>query len=159
MKNKVLVILAFVAVILLLFSFYVIVNVGKTAETTNWGATLYVKELVEKPTTFFVLENPDSYILEAISNLEEPVYLHYFNNTQIDEMITANGTNNIEYNDHYYNVALLYSDPYYPIISKEYVIVLVMAWVFWAFAVFVTVAYFRVNKRKARKVAENSEKS
>ncbi len=141
-------ILAIIALILLVFSFYVAQNFGKTMETSDWGATLYVKELVEKPTTFFVLENPDSYILEAISNLEEPVYLHYFNNTQIDEMITAKGTNNIEYNNHYYHVGLFYSDPYYPIISKEYVIVLVMAWFFWGLTVFVTVAYFRVNKRK-----------
>ena len=147
MRSKVLAIFAVVAVALLALSVYVAVNIGKIEETTEWGATLIVKELSEKPEVCFVLENPDFYVLEAISNLEKPVYLNFFNKTQIDEMIEANGTDNIEYAGHYYSVGLLFVDPG-PAMSGEVVFVLVLAWMLWGLAGFIAFIAYRKGRQR-----------
>jgi hypothetical protein len=148
MRKKVLAIFGVVALVLLVFSVYVAVNVGKIKETTQWGATLVVEELSGKPEVYFVLENPDSYVLEAISNLEKPVYLNFFNKTQIDEMIEANGTSNIEYDGHYYSIGLLYSDPG-PAMSGEFVSVLVLAWMLWGAGF---IAFIAIRKGRQREL-------
>lgn len=147
MRKKVLAIFAVAALVLLVFSVYVAANVGKIKETTQWGATMIVKELSEKPEAYFVLENPDSYVLEAISNLEKPVYLNFFNKTQIDEMIEAKGTSNIEYNGCYYSVGLLFSDPG-PAMSEEFVFVLALAWMIWGLAGFIAIVYYRRSRQR-----------
>ena len=147
MRKKGLAIFAVPALFLLVFSVYVAANVGKIKETTQWGATMIVKELSEKPEAYFVLENPDSYVLEAISNLGKPVYLNFFNKTQIDEMIEANGTSNIEYNGRYYGVGLLFSDPG-PAMSGEFVFVLGLAWMLWGLAGFIVFVYYRRGRQR-----------
>jgi hypothetical protein len=147
MRKRVLIVFPIVAVALLISSVYVAVNVGKIRETTEWGATIIVEELSEKPEVYFVLENPDSYVLEAISNLKQPVYLNFFNKTQIDEMIEANGTNNIEYNNHYYSVGLLFADPG-PAMGGEFVFVSVLAWMLWGLAGFIVLIAYRKGSQR-----------
>jgi len=98
------------AVILLAVSLYVAVNYGQIEYIDAWGATIIAHDLPEKTQSYFAFENPDPYVLEAISNPGKPIYIHYFNYTQIDEMIESYGTSNIEYNYHCYNVDLVYTD-------------------------------------------------
>jgi hypothetical protein len=81
------------------------------AQNDPWGATIIAHKLYQRPVQYFSLSNPDAYVLEALSNPGKPVYPHFFDKTQIDELVQAQGVNNVEFNGNYYRVDLLYSDP------------------------------------------------
>jgi hypothetical protein len=74
---------------------------------------VYADKLGEKPSNYFVLENPDRYIIEAISS-QSYVYIGSPEDTQIDELITAHGISNVEYNSTYYQVGFLFGDNFPP---------------------------------------------
>jgi len=46
--------------------------------------------------------DPDPYLLEALSNSGTPVFVGSFENTKVDELVWAQGTDNLEYNNAYY---------------------------------------------------------
>ncbi len=62
---------------------------------------IYASKLSEKPTHYFVLENPDVYLLEAMSS-QNFVTIGSPEDTQIDDLLTALATSYFEYNDDYY---------------------------------------------------------
>ena len=70
---------------------------------------IYASKLSEKPSYYFVLENPDGYVLEAMSN-QNYVYIGSPQDTQLDELISAHETSNLEYNGTYYSVGCLFED-------------------------------------------------
>lgn len=73
---------------------------------------VYATKLEDKPSNYFVLNNPDRYLLDAILN-EHSSFFNSLDYTQIDELTNNHGTYNIEYNDDYYAIVMLYGD-YFP---------------------------------------------
>jgi hypothetical protein len=74
---------------------------------------VYATKLSDKPGSYFVLNNPDRYVLESISNQHSSVF-NSLDDTQIDELTEYYGTNNIDYNGTYYQIAMLYGDKFPP---------------------------------------------
>jgi hypothetical protein len=87
-------------------------------QTQMWSDTepfyaIDANKLTEKPEKFFVLSNPDQYVLKVIDGEERYVYVHY-DDTQIDELTRQYGTNNIEYNSSYYTIGIAFVDAFPP---------------------------------------------
>jgi len=68
------------------------------------GTAISVTMLEEKPSTYFAIEDPDSYFLKAVDNEGEPIFLSLFGETNIDELTTFYNTNNVSYLDEFYVV-------------------------------------------------------
>ncbi len=75
---------------------------------------LYATKLDEKPQKYFILADPDSYVLEAILNPGKYVPINSPEDTQIDDMEMIYGTNNVEFNSNYYEVGLIVGDAFPP---------------------------------------------
>ena len=69
-------------------------------------------KLTVKPEKYFMLLNPDQYVLKVI-NGEPYVFVHY-DDTQIDELLRQYGTSNIEYNGSYYKIGIAFVDAFPP---------------------------------------------
>ena len=69
---------------------------------------IYASKLNGKPTNYFVLDNPDSYVLEAMSS-QNYVHIGSPQDTQLDELIMTHETSNLEYNGTYYSVGCLFN--------------------------------------------------
>jgi hypothetical protein len=85
-------------------------------QTQMWSDTepsyaIDADKLTEKPVKYFVLSNPDQYVLKVIDDDENYVIVHY-NDTQIDELTRQYGTNNIEYNGSYYTIGIAFVDAF-----------------------------------------------
>jgi hypothetical protein len=83
---------------------------------THYGATYGVDatKLDEKPETYFPLDNPDSYVLEAISNPNKTVIISKQIFSGIYEMQQTYGTKNIEFSNNYYEIQLIVGDRFPP---------------------------------------------
>ena len=79
-------------------------------EYFGYGPSLLAEKLIEKPDKYIPLANPDSYLLQAISNPGKDVFIGSWENTQFDEMVETYGTSNIEFNGIYYEIHLLSVD-------------------------------------------------
>ena len=79
---------------------------------------VYATKLNDKPSSYFIFNNPDKYVLEAISN-EHSSTFNSLDYTQIDELTNNYGTNNIEYNSKYYSTAMLYGDKFPPFMLPQ----------------------------------------
>lgn len=70
---------------------------------------IYASKLSEKPSNYFVLENPDGCVLEAMSS-QNFVHIGSPQDTQLEELISAHETSNLEYNGTYYSAGYLFDD-------------------------------------------------
>ena len=61
------------------------------------GSAISATKLEEKPEIYFVVDEPVSYFLKAITNEGEHVFLGLFGDTTIDELITLHNTSNVSY--------------------------------------------------------------
>ncbi len=77
-----------------------------------YGPALIADNLTEKPDNCIPLTNPDSYILQAINDPGNPVFIGSWQNTQFDEMFQTCGTNNVEFNGNYHEIQILYVDAF-----------------------------------------------
>ena len=68
------------------------------------GTAISVTKLEEKPDTYFVIEDPDSYFLKAVANEGEPVFLGLFGDTNVDELLALHNTSNVSYLGNFYIV-------------------------------------------------------
>ena len=68
----------------------------------KYGSALVCQKLSAKPEKYVVVPDPDPYLLEALSNSGTPVFVGSFENTKVDELVWAQGTDNLEYNNAYY---------------------------------------------------------
>lgn len=68
---------------------------------------IYVHKLSVEPLHYFVLENPDAYVLKAIST-QNYVNVGSPNNTQLYDLIQAHPGESIEYNGTYYSAGCLF---------------------------------------------------
>ena len=99
---------------ILLFSIYAQIEF-QTNIPSNYYPEYYVRaeNLSVKPEKFFVLLNPDQYVLRAI-NAEQGV-LAPQKDTQIRDLQRQYGTSNIEYNGSYYSIQIVFVDSFPPI--------------------------------------------
>jgi hypothetical protein len=134
---------------------YMAANYGKAKQGDIYGLIIVAEELSGKPQTYFSLNNPDSYVSQAISNPGEVVLVGNWGNSQIKDIADNYGTGtsvNIEFNSHYYHVALGSADPP-PAIDIGLIPWLILGWVLWGASVIATVIVLlyrrRSNKAKA----------
>ena len=71
---------------------------------------IQAEKLSQQPGTYFYLENPDTYVSEAISNPKEFVTIYSLEDTQIDELIDEHNTSNVLVNDNYYWIGIVMGD-------------------------------------------------
>ena len=83
---------------------------------------IYATKLGDKPSNYFVLNNPDKHVLEAISNQHSSVF-NSLDETQIDEVTGDYGVNVIEYNGAYYETAILFGDNFPPFMLPQVLVV------------------------------------
>jgi len=76
----------------------------------NFNA-LVTEKLASKPEEYFVLTDADPALLQAISHPGETVPLHLLDETEIDDLMEQHGTNNIEYQNNYYSIGILFVEP------------------------------------------------
>jgi len=74
---------------------------------------LNANRLDGEPEEYFVLENPDPHLLQAIST-ENYVVLDSVDDTQIDDLIQTHGTNNIKFHSAYYRIDFAVADKFPP---------------------------------------------
>ena len=86
--------LIFVSVILAL-TIIAFTDILVTSQSS--GTAIVATTLEEEPDTYFVIEDPGSYFLMAIANEGEPIFLGFFGDTNMDELITLHNTNNVSY--------------------------------------------------------------
>jgi hypothetical protein len=79
---------------------------------------VYATKLNDKPSSYFIFNNPDKYVLEAISN-EHSSFFNSLDYTQIDELTDDYGTNNIEYNSTYYAIGMICGDKFPPFMLPQ----------------------------------------
>src|SRR5665647_1386211 len=80
---------------------------------TEPSYAIQADKLAEKPVKYFVLSNPDQYVLKVIDGEESYVFVHY-DDTQIDELTRQYSTSNIEYNGSYYTIGIAFVDAFPP---------------------------------------------
>jgi len=76
---------------------------------------IYASQLSEKPKYYFVLENPDAHLLEAMSS-QDYVNIGSPEETQIDDLIRTKETSYFEYNGTYYGAGFGFETKYPPAI-------------------------------------------
>ncbi len=104
--------------VLVLLASVIAVDVFVLFATNNLFRTdyfLYATRLEEKPLNYFVLDKPDSNVLEAIS--KGYVQINSPEDTQIDDLALTYGNNNVEINGNYYEVSLVVGDHLPPAVS------------------------------------------
>ena len=79
-------------------------------QETVW---LIATELEQKPDSYFLLENPDKYVLQAINSPEKTVRIvRFLDHTGIFELMSLHNTTNVEYNGSYYQFIVQLVDYY-----------------------------------------------
>ncbi len=126
-----------IAVILSAFTIYAIIEI---VQLPGWGLALEARRLTDKPEKYFSLDNPDSYVLEAIST-QRLVFLNY-GDTQIDELMQTYDANNIEFNN-YYEINFLSVDP----VIFGYLGLLLICWIIWGIISVIAVIIARLRRR------------
>jgi len=91
-KKRIFLIFTLVILALTIIAFVDIIVASQSS-----GTAISVTRLEEKPDTYFVIEEPDSYFLKAVANEGEPVFLGLLGETNIDELTTFHNTNNVSY--------------------------------------------------------------
>lgn len=116
-------------------------------EHFGYGPALLARNLTEKPDNYIPLTNPDSYVLQAIQNPGNPVYIGSWQNTQFDEMIHPYGAENIEVNGNYYEMQMLSADVF---AYGTYFWLLLVGWGIFTVSIIVT----RLRKQPQTPTAE-----
>jgi len=149
-------ILAIVFVVSLAFlcvaSVYVpmVVEQGWVRQSRYTGLFISADELTEKPQSYYILDNPDSYVLEAIHNRH--AFVGQANNSQIFQIMQtySNGRSvNIEYNNRYYGIGKGYADaapPWERVLEP----LLTLSWIVWAIAATITTIALIIKKKQKK---------
>ena len=77
--------------------------------------SIKARRLSQQPDTYFILENPDIVVSQAVLNPDEYVTLYSLEDTQIDELIDKHNTGNIRINDGYYWIGIVVGDSFPPV--------------------------------------------
>lgn len=87
-------------------------------QTQTWSNiqpsySISADKLTEKPENYFVLSNPDQYVLKVLDGQERHIEVPW-DDTQIDELTRQYSTNNIEYDGSYYSIQINFVDAFPP---------------------------------------------
>ena len=102
--NKVIIIVAILMVLSAASAF--LIPLLETHPTINIRA----EKLTSQPENYFVAENADPILVQAISNLGKSVPLYSLNDTEIDNLINQHNTSNIEYDNNFYSLSFINVD-------------------------------------------------
>lgn len=81
-------------------------------EKFHYGPVIWAEKLSTKPEKYMVLTDPDPYVVEALSNLGRAVFVGSWDNTNIDELVETQKTNNVEYSQTYHTVHIESTDQF-----------------------------------------------
>ncbi len=114
------------------------------AQQAGYGSALEAYKLQDKPEQYFVLDNPDQYAIKALSTPSTLVFVD-LDKTLIGNIILSKGTNNVLFDDYYYEINVLSVDPS----CFDYIVPLIIIWIVWGIVaiVIVSVRYGTKNKR------------
>jgi hypothetical protein len=97
----------FIVVAVVLFVFTIVDVVALSyPKWFSYGLVFVAEELAEKPDKYISLTEPDSYLLQAISNPGEEVVVGSWENSEFNEMVETYRTNNVEVDGEYYHIHL-----------------------------------------------------
>ncbi len=98
-----------VAIAMVIFSLALVTNLVGGPYIAYSVSYVVAEKLPEKPDAYFVLENPESYLLQTMTSLDW-VKVNSSQFTQINEMKTAHNTSHVEFNGNYYTIQLVLAD-------------------------------------------------
>ena len=105
--------ISFIA-ILLLSVFAQIYYQTQTWSNIEPSYSISANKLTEKPENYFILSNPDQYVLKVLDGQERHIEVPW-DDTQIDELTRQYNTNNLEYDGSYYSIQINFVDAFPPI--------------------------------------------
>jgi len=103
---------------LIFFILMLVVSIGGMIELQSVyhsSYTIYASKLSEKPSNYYVIENPDKYVLEAMST-QNYVNIGSPQDTQLNELVWSQHVSYLEYNGTYYSVGCLFDTKSIPAI-------------------------------------------
>jgi hypothetical protein len=112
------------------------------AQQSGYGSALEAHKLTDTPEKFIVLESPDQYAIRALSNPGTLVFVD-LDKTLIDNIIPSNGTNNVFFENSYYEINVLSVDPS----VFAYLGPLIITWIVWGIVASV-IAIFSYKKKR-----------
>jgi hypothetical protein len=111
------------------------------AQQAGYGSALEAYKLQDKPEQYFVLDNPDQYVMKALSYPNSVVFID-LDKTQIDDIIQSRGTNNFVFEGSYYKIQFLSVDP----AVFDHLVLLIITWIVWGI-VASAIAIFNYKKK------------
>lgn len=115
---------------LVFFTLMLILSVGGMIELQSVyhsSYTIYASKLSDKPSSYYVLENPDKYVLEAMST-QNSVHIGSPQDTQLNELVWNQHVSNLEYNGTYYSVGCFFdTNPAPAILTVEVLLGIVLS--------------------------------
>jgi hypothetical protein len=73
--------------------------------------SMIADKLSNTPEKYFVVTDADPVLVQAISHLGKPISFDSLDETEIGDLAYQYGTSNIEYQNNYYSVGVLVSEP------------------------------------------------
>jgi hypothetical protein len=70
------------------------------------------ESLSQQPETYFVLENPDAVVSQALATPQESVTTRSLKDTHLDELTNEHNTSNFLVNDSYYQIRIAIGDKF-----------------------------------------------
>jgi hypothetical protein len=114
------------------------------AQQVGYGSALEALKLPNAPEKFIVLESPDQYVIRALSNPSTSVFVD-LDKTLIDNIIQSNGTNNVFYENSYYEINVVSVDP----ACFDFFGPLIITWIIWGIVASVLAIFSYKKKSKA----------
>ncbi len=144
MKPRILVFFSVSMILLVLTA--LVLYVMSNPEKFRFGPVLWAETLSTKPETYMVLTDPDPYVVEALSNPGSLVFVGYWDNTNIDELIEIHRyrTNNVEYSQVYYTITMGSLDPVY----GSFFWILIFSWIGLGVSFVVTYVHGRAFQKR-----------
>lgn len=108
---------------------------------------IYATKYNDKPTTYFAIDSPDRYVLEAISNGHSSIF-NSLDCTQIDELTKEYLSWNVEYHSNYYSISILYGDNFPPFMLPQ----VLLAGIVVSITAIVIISFYKAAKYLKSKV-------
>ena len=117
---------------------------------------IQAERLSQQPDTYFHLENPDAVVSQAISNPEEFVTIYFLEDTQIDELIDEHNTNNVQVNDSFYQIGIVFGDNF-PSLFESYLYLISLVTLPVSIVALIAMVLFKATDRFLRRKKRNSK--
>jgi hypothetical protein len=136
------------AMVLLVLTLLVVIADVTEGPRDLGGPYIIAIKLSDKPETYFSLANPNSYVLQAISNSGHSVRLYSLSlsDPEAIELAQNYGGKNLEFQGSYYRITFGISIIDYPPSPSFYYPFLIIGWALWGICTVIAVVVVRVNK-------------